>query len=1782
MAWNDCVDEIRKAAGGRLSTAEIEKLLQATIRKARRMSPAGALDADGLRLAAMLMAEEQRKAAALAKRNALINMRNRIARRERIGAAKDPIAGMHAEIRGVATPLTGGRYSAEAEWKARARAWRDGVTQELEQAGLFNAVRTGALERELAQELSELSKGKAGNPGVSGSAEALTAARIFDKYQTQAKSALNRAGAAIGDYFGYVTRTSHDMDRIRRGDAGRFERAPPVDQARQTWKDFIRPLLAEETFDYVGGAGGKDADAFLDNVWSALVSGVHLTHEGMQGFKDPAFTGPSNLAKTVSKERVLHFKDALSWLAYQRRFGRGSLADNLLANLDRSARATALMNHFGTNPQAEFLADMRYFAENRRNADPDLAGRIARAAEGGAGVGGLLRNEFDLLEGAGSQPVNRLAARISSGVRVAQSMARLGLVAFTHLSVASTKAAELRYQGANLFERYGNSITSLAPGRSAVHDELLAGLEGMSRSLLSHFQPDDTIPGSLSKLANTFFKWGGLTYLFEHQRQGGEELLAHMLGRQLGSRFEDLTPQSARLLDQFGIGAREWELLRQAPDHLEADGRTYLTPKAAGRIPEAALLSHLYDIGRIDSRILPPGPRAARQMAAFRDDLAMRLYGMFNDRIRAHGHRPRHPDPRAPLPGDPPRHRDRRVHPVCGAVQDLADSTRAARARPRDLWRPGPHGGGRRDPAHGRRLVAVGLRDHDLEGSDQGQEPARPQERQDLGGGADAGRRRRHPRRFSVRRIQPLWPQLRRKRARPGARRGRRDRRRHLQPAQSLRRGAGEEARHRPRAVPHPPRQRALHQPVGRAHRAQLPLPVADPGSAQPRQRAPHGAPGRAEHPSDLLALPVEGDFTMTVASTTNRFQYQGNGATAAFSFPVPFINPVDIGVALVDGDGAALPSALNGLGAWDYQVQGARDVNSGEYQAGAAIVFNTPPEGGDVVTLWREPQITQTVEFTPNDPLPARVLDTALDKGTMIDQWLADNIGRAVRAPVTDPPPPANDNMELPPQDERAGGIMGFDDQGQPIVEGNFALLLSSLSGQLPGLSTITWIDSLMALPAIVPPPAETPLAAMGYRRSGDCGGGLVMWRPAATDPVDNGMVFAGPGGPAAPGRYRRIVDSAPNFNMWGAWGDATGSPGGGHDDTAAIAAALTSGMTTLRSAPGARYRITAPIAAVVPDYFELELRCFVDFTSNDPGFMALTLGGAGLVSADIALAAAGAWGEQRSVQLVSTAGVYAGEWGKLWSTRWFDVSSTKSFLGEMIRVNEPDFLTARVNVVTFETPLLDSYRNDRIGTMAVYTPGARLCARRRGQPGRRRLEPGERRPAGPGVRRRPRRRGHLVGMGRGAGDLCEPAHGRRRDHRRQRGRARLLQPDRRGRLPDALRRWRRASRSSSTPIAALPSTPSGGLLATSGLTLQYCVGSQVTCRTEGFPGDAVSLRDCVACTQTTTDAGLATPVPSDAYAAIIGWASRDCLARITAAHHRKALFAQASGGNNPGAAAAGITRNFTADLGSAGVGGLSAIGSSANYQAAVTAIDNTTGAFSLASSPSALINGAPVWVRSTGDVPYNFLAGVTYYAHVSTDGLTAWLYPDYQSATAAGSPPPGAVVPSDDGTGAITLAVVGGNNLAFTHGSCQGANFIFGSIAAATDFGITVLGSGATVRGGSIVGSTVGGVNIVPSNSRGGVFEVDVGRIVGGRVGVQVLGASYPITQLSVRATVIACDEAVVISGGSSPVSNISLDLNCINSLVGPEISLQNCARISGAGSTTTRSCPTATAST
>jgi hypothetical protein len=631
MSAADCIAEIKAAAGAELSDDQVEQLVS---RIAARARAAGA-GREAISAAAKQLADQARMTAAIAKRNALINLQTRIARRERIQSASDLITGIKAEIHGVATPLTGGRFSAEAEWKAWSRLYQERMVNELDRAGLLGAARGRALERAWARELFELSKGEpapakaGGNPGVSQSPEALKIAQTIHKYQTLAKENLNKAGGWIGDYSGYITRTQHNPDKIRQAGA-------------PAWIAAIRPLLDDRTWEGLDDPQDPEEQRqFLNNVWHALVTGVHLTHDGMQGFKDPAFTGPANLAKRLSAERVLHFRDADAWLDYHDRFGNGSLIRAVVDALDRAARATALMRHFGTNPRAEFKADLKYFAETWRNTDPDQVIKLRQAAADNER--GDLWNRFDFLDGTANIPVNRLGARVASTLRIVESMAKLGLVMFTHLSSGMTKAAEFHYQGIGLLAGYRDFVESVWRGRGGagsdtreVMDRLVAAHEGMLRDIAGRFETDDGIPGTLSKLANIFFRLSGLTYLFNAQRAGAEFAMARHLGALLDRPHGELPAETQRILRLFGVGAEHWEMLRQVADHVDIEGRRFLTPDAAMRIPDdavdqynAARIQEMRD--RIEGRRRQLEARDAQEakweadrLAKFRDDLETR------------------------------------------------------------------------------------------------------------------------------------------------------------------------------------------------------------------------------------------------------------------------------------------------------------------------------------------------------------------------------------------------------------------------------------------------------------------------------------------------------------------------------------------------------------------------------------------------------------------------------------------------------------------------------------------------------------------------------------------------------------------------------------------------------------------------------------------------------------------------------------------------------------------------------------------------------------------------------------------------------------------------------------------------------------------------------------------------------------------------------------------------------------------------------------------------------
>lgn len=635
MSISDCIGSVRSALGqpeeGKkpVSDEEIQRILQDLLDRHERRQAEGSQDGYGK--SADELAQEAQQAAAIKKRNALINLQARVSRLSRIdekarqatGAGK-PLAlsaAIESEMHGINTPVRGGQHSAQRDWHTLHDLYWGGVDQETERAGLMAVVKSGQLEDQWAIELAELSKGPDGKPGISGSKPAQDFAAILHRYQTMAKSDVNKAGGWVGDYFGYVTSTKHDPDLIRKAGYNAWVKAllaPGFDHAR--------------TFE-----GVSDPKAFLEGVNKALITGVHLTEGDNPGLKDAGFTGPANLAKKLSEGRVLHWEPTpqgvRAWINYQKQFGNPDILETFLGGLDRSARSVALMKRWGTNPRAEFEADFGRLEAKYRDSDTDAVTALRQSRD-------YLTRRFEQLDGTANMPVNRAWSRGFSIARAVESGAKLGNVALTHLSTGATKAATLRQHGVSLYEGYADFLQSFVRGRKGTFasqttrdalSDLKADVLGQSHALTERFTLDDSLPGVVSGLAGKFMKLTGITFLMNAQKAGTELKLASLLGRNAGVEHEALKAATQRSLFKFDINKPEWDMLRTSPGIIkdEGNGLTYLTPKAAMMIPDESIEAHLRETG--DLAADASAGTVTRKVGDWRSELALRLHGYFDE-----------------------------------------------------------------------------------------------------------------------------------------------------------------------------------------------------------------------------------------------------------------------------------------------------------------------------------------------------------------------------------------------------------------------------------------------------------------------------------------------------------------------------------------------------------------------------------------------------------------------------------------------------------------------------------------------------------------------------------------------------------------------------------------------------------------------------------------------------------------------------------------------------------------------------------------------------------------------------------------------------------------------------------------------------------------------------------------------------------------------------------------------------------------------------------------------
>lgn len=147
---------------------------------------------------------------------------------------------------------------------------------------------------------------------------------------------------------------------------------------------------------------------------------------------------------------------------------------------------------------------------------------------------------------------------------------------------------------------------------------------------------------------------------------------------------------------------------------------------------------------------------------------------------------------------------------------------------------------------------------------------------------------------------------------------------------------------------------------------------------------------------------------------------YQASGGETQFPVPWPFFAATDVQVLRTVGTTTTTLTQPA-----DYTVQGAGS------QAGGQVTLTTAAAAGERYTLVNVQPFSRTSAYQDGQALQAASLNSDANRLWVALQQLRDQLQRAVRAPVTDPPVTA----ALPPAGVRANRVLGFDSAGQPVA---------------------------------------------------------------------------------------------------------------------------------------------------------------------------------------------------------------------------------------------------------------------------------------------------------------------------------------------------------------------------------------------------------------------------------------------------------------------------------------------------------------------------------------------------------------------------------------------------------------------------------------------------------------------------------------------------------------------------------------------------------------------------
>lgn len=567
----ECINAVQQAAQRTLTAREIQNIedrIYRNMRQLARNDPASwrqMTDAERLRRAGQLAADELQQEAGLKRRRVALT----IAARQRLDAFINGYQGTDGKLGALNRTIA---FSADGKSnflsvESRGKATRDYALSQIQEAfeavdpRFFHLFEDEKGVRDLVFEI----RGQ-----DTGNIKAKKGAKAWADVTELLRRRFNDAGGDIGYLENWGIPQHHSMEKVGRA-------------TREQWVSDVIGKLDRKYYIKEDGQLMSDAEVtvFLGEAYNTIATG------GLNKLSDSGMRLSGARANRGNASRQIHFKDADSYLEYQRQYGDRSLWEVMVGHLEGISKDIALVETYGPNPDHVFRAILDEVTAETATVNPQRTGQVKRMANS-------TENLYNFISGKTQPIANPHIAQWSDNIRNWLVASRLGSALLASFSDLGTMYLSAKVTNLPMNQLFRNQLEAMDPtNRTELARARRAGLamESLLGSV-NRWAMDNMGPSKARWAATAVMRASGLTAWSDaHKRAYGVTMMGSL--GEVVSRSPDLRSLDGgdfRILKSKGITEQDFSVWKLADQEDWGKGNnTMLTPESIMRIPDDAV-----------------------------------------------------------------------------------------------------------------------------------------------------------------------------------------------------------------------------------------------------------------------------------------------------------------------------------------------------------------------------------------------------------------------------------------------------------------------------------------------------------------------------------------------------------------------------------------------------------------------------------------------------------------------------------------------------------------------------------------------------------------------------------------------------------------------------------------------------------------------------------------------------------------------------------------------------------------------------------------------------------------------------------------------------------------------------------------------------------------------------------------------------------------------------------------------------------------------------------------